>query len=77
MAKGWLENTYDELLETDSVSCEPATGNKTSFSILLGTQGALRGVPVQIRYQSNWWFQVVLNLRPESESVSARMSKRE
>jgi hypothetical protein len=60
-----LEKTYDELLETDFVSSEAATGNKSSFSILLGTQGALRGVPVQIRYQPNWWFQVVLNLRPD------------
>jgi hypothetical protein len=72
-----LENTYDELLETDFVSCEPATGNKSSFSILLGTQGTLRGVPVQIRYQPNWWFQVVLNLRSEPESASVRMSKQE
>jgi hypothetical protein len=72
-----LENTYDQLLQTDFVSCEPATGNKTSFSILVGTRGPLRGVPVQIRYQPNWWFQVVLNLRPESESASARVSGRE
>jgi hypothetical protein len=62
-----LEKTYEELLETDFVSSEPATGNKSSFSILLGTQGPLRGVPVQIRYQPNWWFQVVLNLRQEEK----------
>jgi hypothetical protein len=38
------------------------------FTIVLGTQGALRGVPVQIRYQPNFWFQVVLNLLPKSPS---------
>jgi len=58
-----LEKDYEDLLQADFVSFEPATGNKSSFSILLGTQGNLRGVPVQIRYQPNWWFQVVLNLR--------------
>jgi hypothetical protein len=58
-----LEKNYGELLQADFVSFEPATGNKSSFSILLGTEGTLRGVPVQIRYQPNWWFQVVLNLR--------------
>jgi hypothetical protein len=25
-------------------------------------------VPVQIRYQPNWWFQVVLNLLPKTTS---------
>jgi hypothetical protein len=36
---------------------------KTDFSVLLGTTGELRGVPVQINYQPNWWFQIVLNLK--------------
>jgi hypothetical protein len=60
-----LEKNYGELLEADFVSSEPDAASKSNFSILLGTQGALRGVPVQIRYQPNWWFQVVLNLRDE------------
>jgi hypothetical protein len=36
------------------------------FTLLLGTRVALRGAPVQIRYQPNWWFQVVLNLPPKT-----------
>ena len=45
-----------------------------SFELLLGTSGALRGAPVQITYQPNWWFQVILNLRtpPESELAQTR-----
>ena len=60
------EQTYTALLQTDFVSANQTTGKKVSFTILLGTQGALRGVPVQIRYQPNWWFQVVLNLLPKT-----------
>jgi hypothetical protein len=33
---------------------------------LLGTDGELKGVPVQIRYQPNGWFQVALNLLPKT-----------
>ncbi len=57
--------TYHDLLETDFVSMNQATGRRVYFSIFVGTHGDLRGVPVQIRYQPNWWFQVVLNLLPK------------
>jgi hypothetical protein len=57
-----LETEYQNLLQVDFVSTHRTTDKKVYFTILAGTQGALRGVPVQIRYQPNWWFQVVLNL---------------
>jgi hypothetical protein len=57
-----FEQTYNDLLQADFVSAHQTTGKKVYFTILLGTQGVQRGVPVQIRYQPNWWFQVVLNL---------------
>jgi hypothetical protein len=60
------EKTYQDLLEANFVSSHQATGKRVYFTILVGTQGALRGVPVQIRYQPNWWFQVVLNLLPKT-----------
>jgi hypothetical protein len=50
--------------ELDFVSTHKLTGKKVYFTILAGTEGPLRGVPVQIRYQPNWWFQAVLNLAP-------------
>jgi hypothetical protein len=62
------EQTYGELLQADFVSSHQTTGKRVYFSLLLGTQGALRGVPVQIRYQPNWWFQVVLNLLPKDSA---------
>jgi hypothetical protein len=66
-AKGEMlaDRTYEDLLETDFVSEHQATGKRVYFTIYTGTKGDLRGVPVQIRYQPNWWFQVVLNLLPK------------
>lgn len=41
-------------------------GGKSAFKVLLGTEGGLRGVPIQIEYEPNWWFQIILNLTPSS-----------
>ena len=60
-----LEHTYQNLLDTEFQVVNHQTGKKTEFSLLMATKGRLRGVPVQITYQPNWWFQVVLNLKPE------------
>jgi hypothetical protein len=59
-----FDATYKNLLQLDFVSAHKLTGKKVYFMIYTGAEGALRGVPVQICYQPNWWFQVVLNLRP-------------
>jgi hypothetical protein len=61
--------TYKDMLQADFVSVHQATSKRVYFTIVLGTQGALRGVPVQIRYQPNFWFQVVLNLLPQTPAV--------
>jgi len=65
-----LDTSYANLLQLDYISKHKETSKTVSFSIIVGTQGNLRGVPVQIRYQPNWWFQVVLNLRPDSSLIS-------
>jgi hypothetical protein len=62
------EKSYEHLVQADFASAHQATGRRVYFAILLGTQGPLRGVPVQIRYQPNWWFQVVLNLLTQTQS---------
>ena len=64
-----LSTTHKDLLQMDFVSAHKLTGKKVNFSVFAGTQGALRGVPVQICYQPNWWFQVVLNLLPDKASA--------
>ena len=69
------ENTYNDLLQADFTSTHQITGKRVNFSLLLGTQGPLRGVPIQIRYQPNWWFQVVLNLLPKVPSPPPALSR--
>jgi hypothetical protein len=64
-----LDSSYSNLMQLDFVSTHKITGKKVYFSIVTGTQGELRAVPVQIRYQPNWWFQVVLNLRPATTAM--------
>jgi len=61
---GSLDRAYRHLLDAHiEVACQEA-GTKSTFDIVLATEGNLRGTPVQINYQPNWWFQVVLNLMP-------------
>jgi hypothetical protein len=64
-----VDQTYSDLLETEFLSESKQSGKHSSFTLILGTSGKLRGIPIQIRYQPNWWFQVVLNLRPESSQA--------
>jgi len=42
------------------------SGKTTDFDLLVPRDGPLRGIPVQIVHQPNWWFQVVLNLAKSS-----------
>jgi hypothetical protein len=70
-----VDRTYEDLMETEFVSESRATGKQCEFTIEAGTKNELRGVPVQIRYQPNWWLQVVLNLRPESATQKASAAR--
>ena len=66
------EHTYKNLVRLRCENANDTTGKRSNFELLVGTEGDLRGVPVRISYQPNWWFQVVLNLsqteKPESAS---------
>jgi len=64
-----IDRTYSNLLEAEFLSQSKPSGKSPNFTLLLGTAGNLRGIPLQIRYQPNWWFQVVLNLCPEPSQV--------
>jgi len=64
--------SYRNLRESQFQIHNGESGAKTNFSVLLGTTGDLRGVPVQINYQPNWWFQIVLNLKPQSSSEAGK-----
>ncbi len=58
-----IDQTYRDLRETHFRVLRQDTGSETDFDVLVGASGPLRGVPIQIRYNPNWWFQIVLNLK--------------
>jgi hypothetical protein len=64
--------SYRDLEESQFQIRNGESGAKTNFSVLLGTTGEQRGVPVQINYQPNWWFQIVLNLNPQPPGESGK-----
>lgn len=57
-----FERTYENLVRADFEVLNLESKERTHFDLLLGSSGDLQGVPVQIHYQPNWWFQVVLHL---------------
>lgn len=66
------KRTYHDLLRARFENFNETTRKGSTFDLLLGTEGPLRGVPVQISYQPNWWFQVVLNLKtPEPPAAQS------
>jgi len=68
---GALDRTYRNLREARFEVVGEETASVSSFELLLGTVGALRGAPIEITYQPNWWFQVILNLLPDSAPSSS------
>jgi hypothetical protein len=69
--EGTLDQTYHHLKQAHFEVKGIETGTISLFDILLGTEGDLRGAPIQITYAPNWWFQVVLNLAPASPSANS------
>jgi hypothetical protein len=67
-----IDRSFHDLKESQFEILNHESGAKTVFSVLQGTTGELRGVPVQINYQPNWWFQIVLNLKTQPEGGLGR-----
>jgi hypothetical protein len=61
-----VDYTQRNLREARFLVTNHESGGKSAFDVLLGTEGSLRGVPLQINYEPNWWFQIILNLTPSS-----------
>ena len=57
-----FERSYENLTQADFEVLNHESKERTRFDLLLGSSGNLRGVPVQIHYQPNWWFQTTLHL---------------
>jgi hypothetical protein len=67
-----IHRSYRDLKESKFQIRNGESGAKTNFSVWLGTTGELRGVPVRVNYQPNWWFQIALNLKPRSGGEAGR-----
>jgi hypothetical protein len=64
--------TYHDLLLLHFDNYNETMKKPSSFELLVGTSGKMRGMPVRITYQPNWWFQVVLNVKmPETAEFTA------
>jgi hypothetical protein len=59
---GSIERTYRDLVQARFQVLNHETGEKTSFTLLVGTSGPWRGVPVRVVYRPSWWIQIFLNL---------------
>jgi hypothetical protein len=57
-----VERDYADLLELGFRVRNEETGWDTDFELLVATTGMLRGAPVRITYQPNFWFKATLNL---------------
>ena len=58
----WVESKeyggrrYERLVRIDFESYNPKLRTTERFTLACGTEGELRGIPVYVRYQPNWWF---------------------
>jgi hypothetical protein len=66
-----VQKEHRDLIDLEFRVRNPTTGWSTDFDLLVGTTGALRGVPVRITYQPNFWFKAILNLHQVSEGLSS------
>ena len=66
-----LEKEYRDLIRAHFSVLNHESEERSTFGLLLGTVGELRGVPVQIVHQPNWWFEAELNLESTSSEVQA------
>jgi hypothetical protein len=62
--KGKIEKSYPRVNAARFQTVNSDTGERTDFRVAFASSGELKGVPVQVEYQPNWWFKVILNLNP-------------
>jgi len=63
-----VEKIYRNLRRADVRVINTQTGLPTDFRLVFGESGELKGVPVHVEFQPNWWFRVAINLRPDTPS---------
>ena len=57
-----VTKSYHDLTRARFEVTRQENGARTTFELVYGNSGELKGVPIQITHQPNWWFKVILNL---------------
>jgi len=47
---------YENLVRIDLESYNPTLDTTEKFTLVVGTEGEWKGVPVYVKYQPKWWF---------------------
>lgn len=63
-----VTKSYHDLTRARFEITRQDNGARTTFELVYGNSGDLKGVPVQITHQPNWWFKVILNLLGKPDS---------
>jgi hypothetical protein len=55
---------YNSLRDARFRVLNTESGERTDFRLFYGTEGDIRGIPVLMEHQPNWWFRITASLRP-------------
>jgi len=55
-SKTYGDRQYENLVRIDLESYNPKLDTTERFTLVCGTEGEWRGVPVYVKYQPKWWF---------------------
>lgn len=55
-SKKYGDRQYENLVRIDLASYNPTLDTTEKFTLVVGTEGQWRGVPVYVKYQPKWWF---------------------
>ncbi len=69
-ANSKVERTYRNLRKADFRIVNLTNGNLTDFKMVFGDSGDLKGIPVQIEYQPNWWIRITISLKPGEKPIA-------
>jgi hypothetical protein len=74
-AKEYGGGRYERLVRLDFESRNPKRRTTERFTLVCGTEGELRGVPVYVRYQPHWWFKAE-GVLDEKQAFERRQGER-
>jgi hypothetical protein len=74
-SKKYGDRRYENLVRIDLASYNPTLNTTEKFTLVCGTEGEWKGVPVYVKYQPKWWFKAE-GVIDESQVFDRRESAR-